>query len=204
LQYVLCPLPHSQSFSTFSETVLKGVRFLQFSHRLVCASFILWRRARVGIISCMAPYHIVFRTHDLSRRAAADLRLRPRGHWDQHMKNNTIFIISRSVVLRMRNISYKLCRENPNTHLMFRNLFSNILPLMRNCGENIVDPDRPQMTIRRMRITCFIPKATNTHSAYVILIAIPLHQWFAQTPLIVTLYVHCLSCFTTDHLSGLL
>jgi hypothetical protein len=23
-------------------------------------------------------------THDLSRRAAADLRLRPRGHWDRH------------------------------------------------------------------------------------------------------------------------
>ena len=25
------------------------------------------------------------RTHDLSRRAAADLRLRPRGHWDRHV-----------------------------------------------------------------------------------------------------------------------
>ena len=24
------------------------------------------------------------RTHDLSRREAADLRLRPRGHWDRH------------------------------------------------------------------------------------------------------------------------
>jgi len=24
------------------------------------------------------------RTHDLRRWAAADLRLRPRGHWDQH------------------------------------------------------------------------------------------------------------------------
>ena len=24
------------------------------------------------------------RTHDLSRRAAAELRLRPRGHWDRH------------------------------------------------------------------------------------------------------------------------
>ena len=29
-----------------------------------------------------APYGI--RTHDRSRRAAADLRLRPRGHWDRH------------------------------------------------------------------------------------------------------------------------
>jgi len=27
------------------------------------------------------------RTHNLSRRAAADLRLRPRGHWDRQMRN---------------------------------------------------------------------------------------------------------------------
>ena len=29
--------------------------------------------------------------------------------------------------------------------------------------ENIVQPDRSQMTIWRMRITCWVPKATNTH-----------------------------------------
>jgi hypothetical protein len=37
------------------------------------------------------------RTHDLSRRAAADLRLRPRGHWNQHNINYlvhfSIFVI---------------------------------------------------------------------------------------------------------------
>jgi hypothetical protein len=27
------------------------------------------------------------RTHNLSRREAEDLRLRPRGHWDRHMYN---------------------------------------------------------------------------------------------------------------------
>jgi hypothetical protein len=26
------------------------------------------------------------RTHDRSRRAGVDLRLRPRGHWDRHIK----------------------------------------------------------------------------------------------------------------------
>jgi hypothetical protein len=31
--------------------------------------------------------------------------------------------------------------------------------------------------IRRMGIACWIPKATNTHSQYVILIAFPLQQW---------------------------
>jgi hypothetical protein len=34
-------------------------------------------------------------------------------------------------------------------------------------------PDRPQMAIRRMRIACWITKATNAHSECVILIACP-------------------------------
>jgi len=36
--------------------------------------------------------------------------------------------------------------------------------------KNIADPERPQMTIRRMRIACCISKATDTHSEYVILL----------------------------------
>jgi hypothetical protein len=39
-----------------------------------------------------------------------------------------------------------------------------------------VQPDRPQK-IWRMRIARWIPKATNTHSEYVILIAFRLLQW---------------------------
>ena len=31
-----------------------------------------------------------------------------------------------------------------------------------------------------MRISCWIPKATNTHSEYVILIAVPLQQWLYE------------------------
>jgi len=42
--------------------------------------------------------------------------------------------------------------------------------------ENIVEPDRPQKAIRRMRVGCWIPKATGTHSEYVILIAFPLQK----------------------------
>ena len=36
--------------------------------------------------------------------------------------------------------------------------------LMRKCGINIVERGTPQMTIWRMRIACWIPKATNTHT----------------------------------------
>jgi len=44
----------------------------------------------------------------------------------------------------------------------------------------VVDQDRPQMTIWRMRIACWIPKAINTHSQYAILIPFPLQQWLPE------------------------
>jgi len=40
-----------------------------------------------------------------------------------------------------------------------------------------LQPDTPQMTIWRMRIALWIPKATNTHSEYVIVTDFPLQQW---------------------------
>jgi len=43
--------------------------------------------------------------------------------------------------------------------------------------ENIVELNRSQMTIWRMRIACRIPKATNTYSKYVIIIAFPPQKW---------------------------
>jgi hypothetical protein len=41
--------------------------------------------------------------------------------------------------------------------------------------ENTAEPVRPQMTIWRMTIACWITKATN-YTEYVILIAFPLQQ----------------------------
>jgi hypothetical protein len=46
--------------------------------------------------------------------------------------------------------------------------------------KNIVQPERPHMTIWRMRIACRIPKATDTNSEYVIIIALPLQQWLHE------------------------
>jgi len=40
-----------------------------------------------------------------------------------------------------------------------------------------IESDKPRMTIWRMRIACWIPKATDTHSEYVILTAVPPEQW---------------------------
>ena len=47
--------------------------------------------------------------------------------------------------------------------------------------------------IRRMRIACRIPKATNTHSEHVTLIAFPLQQWLHErAELLRYTYIVCL------------
>jgi len=48
---------------------------------------------------------------------------------------------------------------------------------MRKSGKNIVERGRPQKTIWRMGIACWIPKATNKPTGFVILISFPLQQW---------------------------
>jgi hypothetical protein len=53
-----------------------------------------------------------------------------------HEDQCTFFIISRSFLLRMRNISDKSCRENQNTHFVFSNFFFlKIVPFVRKCGK---------------------------------------------------------------------
>ena len=47
---------------------------------------------------------------------------------------------------------------------------------MRKCGKNTVEPGRLQMKTWRMRIACWIPKTTDTHSEYVIFIVFPRQQ----------------------------
>ena len=46
--------------------------------------------------------------------------------------------------------------------------------------KNIVKRCRPLMSIWRMRIECWIPKATDTHTEYVILIAFPQQRWLHE------------------------
>ena len=51
---------------------------------------------------------------------------------------------------------------------MFSNNFYENRDLYEIMLTNTAEPGRPQMTIWRMRIACWIPKATNTLSEYVI------------------------------------
>jgi hypothetical protein len=88
-------------------------------------------------------------------------------------------IIPRSVLLRMRNVSDKRCRKNQTTYFVSNNFFDNHA-VYEISWKNIVGPDGPQMIIRRMRITYWITKATDTHSEYVTLIPFPQQQWLQE------------------------
>jgi hypothetical protein len=46
--------------------------------------------------------------------------------------------------------------------------------------KNIVEPDTRQMTIWRINILRLVPKATDTHSEYIILIVFPRQQWLRE------------------------
>jgi hypothetical protein len=60
------------------------------------------------------------------------------------------------------------------------------------------------MTIWRMRIACWIPKATNKHTGYVILIAFPLQQWLHErASLLLYTYIPCFVYYLVSGRSAL-
>jgi len=69
------------------------------------------------------------------------------------------------------------------------------VPFRRQWEKNIVEQDGTQMTIWRMCFACWITKATNTHSEYVIVVAFPLQQWLHQRASMLRYrYNACLVC----------
>ena len=62
----------------------------------------------------------------------------------------------------MRGVSGKSCRDSENTHFVIHNFFKKNHALYGIMWKNIVKPDMPQMTVRRMLIAWWIPRATNT------------------------------------------
>ena len=87
-------------------------------------------------------------------------------HEDQY----TFLIISHSILLIIRNVSDKICRENQNTHFVF-----NKLPLpppkswcfYETKWKNIQGESwKPQTITWRMRIECWIPGCNQNVSSH--------------------------------------
>jgi len=71
-------------------------------------------------------------------------------------------------------------RENQNTFHVKYLFFPKIVKFVRQCGTVLYSRRGPHMTIRRMRIACWITRAKNTHSEYVKRIDFPLQQLLQQ------------------------
>jgi len=86
-----------------------------------------------------------------------------------HKDQYKFLIISRSVLLRMRNASDKGRRQYKNTHVISSNSFSSNVEKYCRAGQTTDD--------NMVHSHCiWIPKATNKRSGYVIRIAFPRQQ----------------------------
>jgi len=110
-----------------------------------------------------------------------------------HEECYTFLIISHSVLLRMRSVSEKSCRESQNTHFMFKNFFQKSCCLIENvekyCGTWEPTDDN------KVHAHCMLDTEGYKHT-----LKIYTHYWFstatmvAQTHVNIMLYVQCLSC----------
>ena len=71
------------------------------------------------------------------------------------------------------NVSKKV-KERIKTHILCSiNFFPENCAVYKTMLKNTVKPDRPHTTVKRMRFVCWMTKATDTHSEYVIFITVP-------------------------------
>ena len=82
----------------------------------------------------------------------------------------------------MRNVPDKILKKIKTRVLCPITFFFGVenRAIYEKMWKNIVEQDRPQITIWRMRIACWVSNATNTHSEYVLPIAFPLQQLLKQ------------------------
>jgi BarA-like signal transduction histidine kinase len=111
-------------------------------------------------------------------------------HEDQY----TIFYISPNSSQNKKCFRQKLQRKPKHT-IYAQKLFSENRTVYEIMWKNIVQPDRRQMAIWRMYISCWKPKITDT-----LTIQVCKTYWFSTAKMVkrachsVTLHVHCLSC----------
>jgi hypothetical protein len=110
-------------------------------------------------------------------------------HWNQtrikdtlHEDQNAIWNIKRSLLLRMRNVSGKSCRENKSTHFVLSNFFFS----RKSC--RLWDNVEKYCRAGHARLQIHTLRLCNTH-------CLTTATMVARTRLNVTLYVHCLPCY---------
>jgi hypothetical protein len=107
-----------------------------------------------------------------------------------HKDPRAFMIIYRLIIFRMRNVWGKRCRENQNTHFRSGH-FDRLLACLGVIVENMVERDRPQMTVEYGTYPLHV---WYLHSFYLII-----NYFFITAKLVtltrlsITVYVHWLS-----------
>ena len=70
--------------------------------------------------------------------------------------------------------------EKIKTYLFSINFFLKNLAVYEIMWKSVIDPYRSQITIFLMRLACWISKATDIHSEYVLIIVFHLQKWFRE------------------------
>jgi len=109
-------------------------------------------------------------------------------HWVHYMKTH----VHCSLLLRMRNVLGKTCRENQNTHFVLNNIVQKLCCLW----DNVETFGRVrQATYDSMaHAHCLLDTCTNTLSEYVIVIAFQQQKYLHRCASVLTLDILCLSC----------
>jgi hypothetical protein len=107
-------------------------------------------------------------------------------------------------ILKLRNVSYTICKENQNTHFIFNNSFpTNVVPLWANVENYGTAGQATDLNVlRRMRYACRIIKArmqTHCHSISCLL----LHNWLIPLNLVKVLQVNLKTWITTQQRTGI-
>jgi len=102
-------------------------------------------------------------------------------------------------MINTSTVSDKSCREKQNTLFMSSILFRKSCHLWDNVKNN-VQPDRPEIILTALAHCMLIPKATGTHSEYVILTVFPQQQWLHErASMLYYTNIACLVLFTDLH-----
>ena len=108
---------------------------------------------------------------NLSRKFKFSLKS-DKNNWYEDMC--TFMIASLWIILKIGNVSGKCCWQNRNTRFMFSDFFPKKC-LLWGSMEKYGTAGEPtgNSVIQRMRVRCWITKAANRHSEFVILVAFP-------------------------------
>jgi hypothetical protein len=106
----------------------------------------------------------------------------------------SIYCVSYLARFKTKNVSDESFRENNKEKSLCYFFSQKFCRYEKMWGKkNFVERGRLQMTIWRMRIACWIPKATNTPTGCVTLIAFPQQQWlYERASLLRYTYIACL------------